>query len=270
MLIPSAILFRDQNTGDFFTSFHGVNDLKQALERESPELDNWISKNKYSCCGNVGEYIYACRVSLKSLNEWTACVTVIDNQETLFMIATPSYFSEAELPTNCECQFDKDSSVLPIVMNVANLHFRQIKPVKPRAAVKYWNPSVLSPTLTNNLFKSRAVLGQLSNIEGMAYCELQAEITRRLKLSGIISNLVDMHDDYGGEHLEPRVTAVPNLLTSFQGVDQETLLIGKIEAAHNLASDICQAQGEEVLDIHELASNITNDPVRNLKLAFGC
>ncbi|CBY23656.1 unnamed protein product [Oikopleura dioica] len=262
LLIPSAILYVESNSKDFFTRFRAMIELKVSLRKEAPAVDDWISKNQYGCCPTINEYIYACRISLKALNEWAHCATQILERDSFFTLASPKYFTEHDGLLEGECQFDTEDSLLPIVIfNKKDLDSEK-SAKKASRAFSYWNPSIFSPIYTNQVHKHQKILGHLANIQAMAFTDLQAVISNRIKLGPIIDNLITDHQRHGEAHVEPRMIfqGYPIASQSFPFV--KSGLDSKVQNAYDLTLDICNTLDAEIMDLGELVTSLKNGAIK--------
>ncbi|CBY39618.1 unnamed protein product [Oikopleura dioica] len=268
LIIPSAVLFVKSNEKDFFTKFHSIIDLKTALRRETPGIDEWIAKNRYGCCPSLDEYIFACRISLKALNDWIHCATQILDKDSYFTMASPKYHCQAEFKSEADCQFDTESSFLPVILANQKSLVEQNQIVDSSRLLSYWNPAIFSPIYTSSVFTDQKILGHLANIQGMAYCDLQSEISKRLKLGRIIDNLIHDHKMHGEIHTEPRMIfeGHPISMQSFPLDKPE--FERKISNAYDLTVDICNTNDAEIMDLEELVTKIKSNKERMLSLSW--
>ncbi|CBY13928.1 unnamed protein product [Oikopleura dioica] len=256
-LIPSAVLFSDTNSEDFYSNYRQISQLRKSLEVEEPRIQGWLKRHGYSCCSKLDEYIYACKISIKALEQWTNSAIKGNETCTYYSVVSPTFIKKESIKSGSECLFKADQSILPVLMDRKELFDGSTLADLGGRAFKFWNPTILSPLFTSQVFESQAVIGHMALIQKLAVLELSSEICKRINQNKIAEMIIKEHNLKGEHHIEPRFEWEESRLVQETFPLENERSWSQIQSSYEFTMDMMNTHGEEILELEELVRRIT-------------
>jgi hypothetical protein len=264
MIVPSAILYSETNSKDFFSNYHQILQMRNIIKREEPKVTKWILDHRYSCCSVLDEYLFACKISIKALNKWLLCVEQrsSSNPDSFYTLASPSYFLEESLPEGGKCLFNSELSVLPVLLKRTDLLDGSGSPQNKCKAFLFWNPAILSPKRTAMIFQAQKVIGHQALLQKMAFEQLDVEILKRMRLNATIQTIISEHEIFGTNRRAKSLFDQNG--TASEVLNPENLeLFQQVEMAYGLTMDLQNTWGERVITLEGLVQLINKRQIWN-------